>query len=89
MPRKNTYNHNCSVKGIVKNFRTATKQTPVPKAITTGNRVLDGILQSRALNKVPKIKSIVKAVNYGPQIGANIARAQVAVTESCKKGKKK
>ena len=89
MPRKSAYNNDCSVKGIIKNFRTATKQTPVPKTISTGNRVLDGILQSRALNKVPRVKQVIKAVNYGPQIGANVARAQIAVTESCRKSKKK
>jgi hypothetical protein len=89
MPRKSAYNNDCSVKVIIKNFRTATKQTPVPKTISTGNRVLDGILQSRALNKVPRVKQVIKAVNYGPQIGANVARAQIAVTESCRKSKKK
>ena len=89
MPRKSIYTHDCSVKGIVKNFRTATKQTSVPKTISTGNRILDSILQSRVLNKVPKVKQVIKAVNYGPQIGANIARAKIAVTESCRKSKKK
>ena len=89
MPGKNTYNHDCSVKGIIKNFRTAPKQTPVPKTISTGNSILDGVLQSHALNKVPRVKQLVRALNYGPQIGANIARAQIAITESCRKSKNK
>lgn len=41
----------CSPKGIAKNFVTATKQTPVPKAITTGNKVLDYVAQSKVAKK--------------------------------------
>lgn len=72
-----------SPKGIVKNFITATEQTPVPKAITSGNKVLDYVIQSKIAQKTPVAGVIIKAYNYGSAAGTNIARGQIAITESC------
>ena len=82
--RKSPYRQgDCSPRGIIKNFRTATKQTQITKAITTGNKALDFIIQSKLMKKTPVTGGLIKDYNLGNTIGANIARGQIALTESC------
>ena len=77
------YNNDCTPRGVAKNFLTITKETKVPKTISTGSKVLDFIAQSKIAKSIPYVGKSVKAANYGPQIGANAARIQAAYKESC------
>ena len=85
MPRntKSRYNNDCTPFGVAKNFTTITKETKIPKTISTGSSVLDFIAQSKITSSIPYVGKVVKAANYGPQIGANAARIQAAYKESC------
>ena len=86
---KSKYSNDCTSKGFAKNFLTITKETKVPKTISTGSKVLDFIAQSKITKQIPYVGNVVKAVNYGPQIGSNIARIQAAHQENCRNRKKK
>ena len=49
MPRnvKSRYNNDCTPLGVAKNFTTITKETKIPKTISTGSTVLDFIAQTK------------------------------------------
>ncbi|MBQ2883433.1 MAG: hypothetical protein IJE43_06650 [Alphaproteobacteria bacterium] len=91
MPRnvKTRYNNDCTPLGVAKNFITIAKETQVPKTITTSSKVLDFVAQSKIAESAPYLGQIIKAANYGPQIGANVARIQAAHKESCRNYRKK
>lgn len=79
----NRYIQDCSPASFVKNFITASKDTQIPKTLTTGIKPLDAAIESRLTKNIPVLGKLVKAANLGPQIGANIARAQIAMKKSC------
>lgn len=79
----NRYIQDCSPASFVKNFITASKDTQIPKTLTTGIKPLDTAIESRLTKNIPVLGKLVKAANLGPQIGANIARAQIAMKKSC------
>lgn len=83
------YNNDCSVKGITSNFIKIRKDATVPKTLTTGNKMLDYVLQSRISSKAPYIGYGIKAINIPPQVGAHIAHGFNACNESCRNRKKK
>ncbi len=83
------YNNDCSAKGIASNFIKIRKDAAVPKTLTTGNKMLDYVLQSKIANQAPYIGYGIKAINIPPQIGAHIAHGINAYNESCRNHKKK
>ena len=83
------YNNDCSAKGIASNCIKIRKDAAVPKTLTTGNKMLDYVLQSKIANQAPYIGYGIKAINIPPQIGAHIAHGINAYNESCRNHKKK
>lgn len=83
------YNNDCSAKGIVSNFLKIRKDAAVPKTLTTGNKMLDYVLQSRVASKAPYVGYGIKAINTSPQVGAHVAHGINAYNESCRSRKKK
>ncbi len=97
MPKKLTtstrtssrHNNDCSAKGIASNFMKIRKDAAIPKTLTTGNKMLDYVLQSRIASKAPYVGYGIKAINIPPQVGAHIAHGINAYNESCSNRKKK
>lgn len=71
------------------NFLKIRKDAAVPKALTTGNKMLDYVLQSRVTSKAPYVGYGIKAINTSPQVGAHVAHGINAYNESCRSRKKK
>lgn len=83
------YNNDCSMKGVAKNFMKIRKDAAVEKTLTTGNKMLDHVIQSKVSGKIPYIGHAIKAINIPPQVGAHIAHGVNAYNESCISRKKK
>ncbi len=87
MPREtltsSRYNNDCIMKGVAKNFIKIRKDASVEKTLTTGNKMLDHIVQSKVSSKIPYLGHAIKAINIPPQVGAHIAHGINAYNESC------
>jgi len=94
----NKANKSCSARGVVKKFNELKYMTDIPHTISTGNKFIDksiakyGAKAAELAIKSPAGKIIAKAAEkaypYVEKGAANIARAKVAYTESCKRKRK-